>query len=323
MVRAQGSDDATFTDPRASLLCDLALLGPGAVLAGRYRIERFIAAGGMGEVHQAIDTLLDERIAVKLLREDLSKKPTAHERFAQEIRLARRVTHRNVCRVFDVGVDGARVFFTMELHAGATLSWHLARTGPLDVAAASPLMVQILDGVAAAHAAGVVHADLKPSNILLTGTDAHRVVVTDFGLAMPCCADLSCHCGSAHLFGTPAYMAPEQVTGGTLLDTTDVFALARRSRLPEEGRSPDDLRVKRLPRVRCGSALTEPALSSIEEVLRTRSLRRRNDGRRGRRRDADVHLRVRDRGIGDGARGGDGGSAAARGERQHAARRPR
>jgi serine/threonine protein kinase len=249
---AHGSDDATATDPRGPDGAAEILLAPGALLAGRYRIERFIAAGGMGEVHQAIDTLLDERIAVKLLREDLSRKPTAHERFAQEIRLARRVTHRNVCRVFDVGVDGARVFFTMELHAGATLSWHLARTGPLDVAAASPLMVQILDGVAAAHAAGVVHADLKPSNILLTGTDAHRVVVTDFGLAMPCCAELDCHCGAAHLFGTPAYMAPEQVTGGTLLDTTDVFALGVilfemvTGRLPFAGTTPMEMARARL-----------------------------------------------------------------------------
>jgi serine/threonine protein kinase len=223
---AQGSDDITATEAHAREPSGGALLlAPGAMLAGRYRIERFIAAGGMGEVHQALDTLLDERIAVKLLREDLTKKPAAHERFAQEIRLARRVTHRNVCRVFDVGMDGARVFFTMELHAGSTLSWFLARQGPLDVAAASPLVCQILDGVAAAHAANVVHADLKPSNILLTGNDAHRVVVTDFGLAMPCCAELGCACSSVHLLGTPAYMAPEQVTGGTLLDTTDVFAL--------------------------------------------------------------------------------------------------
>jgi serine/threonine-protein kinase len=117
------------------------------------------------------------------------------------------------------------VFLTMELHAGGTLSWFLAAGGPLDVDAAAPLVSQILAGVGAAHAAGVVHADLKPSNILLTGADSARVVITDFGLAVPCCASLSCHCSMAHLYGTPAYMAPEQVTGGTLLDTSDVFSL--------------------------------------------------------------------------------------------------
>jgi eukaryotic-like serine/threonine-protein kinase len=252
MVRAQGSDDATFTDPRASLLCDLALLGPGAVLAGRYRIERFIAAGGMGEVHEAVDLLLGERIALKLLREDLSDKPAAHERFAQEIRLARKVTHRNVCRVFDVGVDGPRAFFTMELHSGETLAWHLARCGPLDPDAAMPLLAQILAGVAAAHAANVVHADLKPSNILMTGGGAARVVVTDFGLAVPCCAELGCNCNAARLIGTPAYMAPEQVTGGTILDTTDVFSLGVMlfemvtGRLPFAGATPIEVAEARL-----------------------------------------------------------------------------
>ena len=250
-AHAQGSDDATATDPRASAGGGGTLLAPGAVLAGRYRIDRFIAAGGMGEVHQAHDLLLDERIALKLLREDLSNKPAAHERFAQEIRLARKVTHKNVCRVFDVGVDGSRVFFTMELHAGETLAWHLAQRGPLDPDAASPLLAQIFAGVAAAHAADVVHADLKPSNILVTGS-APRVIVTDFGLAMPCCATLGCTCNQPTLLGTPAYMAPEQVTGGTLLDSTDVFSLGVilfemvTGRLPFGGATPIEMAEARL-----------------------------------------------------------------------------
>jgi serine/threonine-protein kinase len=223
-VLAHGSD-VTATDPQSC--ASPVLLGPGSFLAGRYRILRFIAAGGMGEVHEAHDALLDERIAVKLLRQDLSRKPAAQERFAQEIRLARRVTHRNVCRVFDVGMDGDRIFFTMELHAGETLAAYLQRRGRLDPSEAGPLVAQILAGVAAAHAADVVHADLKPSNIILSGVDdpCARVVITDFGMALPCCAQLGCTCSDAHLYGTPAYMAPEQVTGGTIVDTADVFAL--------------------------------------------------------------------------------------------------
>ena len=197
-------------------------LAIGGRFGGRYRIARFIASGGMGEVYQAHDELLREDVAVKLLRTDLLRKPGAQERFADEIRLARRVTHVNVCRVFEVGVDGERVFYTMELHPGETLAARLRRDGALAPDAIRPIAAQILAGVGAAHAAGVVHADLKPSNVLLAPKG--RVVVTDFGLAMPCCATLGCRCDMPHLVGTPAYMAPEQVTGGTVLDGTDLFA---------------------------------------------------------------------------------------------------
>jgi serine/threonine protein kinase len=249
---ALGSD-ATATDPRSPLAGSESVLAPGSLLAGRYHIERFIAAGGMGEVHQAHDSLLDERVAVKLLRQDLSGKPSAHARFAAEIRLARRVTHRNVCRVFDVGIDGPRVFFTMELHQGETLASFLARSGPLDVATASPLLAQMLAGVGAAHAADIVHADLKPSNMLLVDGGS-RLLVTDFGMAMPCCTSLGCDCEQPHLMGTPAYMAPEQVTGGTMAVTTDVYALGvilfemMTGRLPFEGEGALALATARLDR---------------------------------------------------------------------------
>jgi len=223
MERIALGSDATATDPGAQRAKGESTLAAGSLLAGRYQIERFIAAGGMGEVHQAHDSLLNERVAVKFLRQDLSRKEVARARFAEEIRLARRVTHRNVCRVFDVGSDGPRVFFTMELHQGETLASFLERRGPLDIATAGPLVAQMVAGVSAAHAADVVHADLKPSNMLLV--DGARVVVTDFGMAMPCCTTLGCDCEMAHLQGTPAYMAPEQVTGGTIADATDIYAL--------------------------------------------------------------------------------------------------
>ena len=217
-----GGDDATITDPRASRATPSVFLEPGALLAGRYRVERFLAAVGMGEVHQVLDEVLGERVAVKLLREDLSNKREAQERFTDEIRLARRVTHQNVCRVFDVGTDGPRVFFTMALHQGETLASYLRREGPLEAEAAAPLVSQILAGVGAAHASDVVHADLKPSNIILDGA---RVLVTDFGLAVSLCATIGCLCSSAHLVGTPAYMAPEQVTGDPIGPTTDIFSI--------------------------------------------------------------------------------------------------
>jgi serine/threonine-protein kinase len=218
--------DATVTDIALGTPPSPAGHGPGlaegTMLAGRYRVERFIAAGGIGEVYRAHDALLGEPVAVKLLRPELVKKPGAQERFAEEIRLARKVTHPNVCRVFDVAFEGDHLFFTMELHPGDTLATAIRARAPFPVEEATPLVRQLLAGVAAAHAADVVHTDLKPSNVLL-GKD--RVLVTDFGLARPCCSTLACHCAMPHLIGTPAYMAPEQVTGGTLLDGTDLYAI--------------------------------------------------------------------------------------------------
>jgi len=221
--------DATLTDLALGTPPAMPAGGPGlasgAMLAGRYRIVRFIAAGGIGEVYEAHDALLGESVALKLLRRELAGKPGAQERFAEEIKLARKVTHANVCRVLDTAFDGDRFFFTMELHSGDTLANAIKRLAPFTVEAARPLVRQLLDAVGAAHAADVVHQDLKPSNVLLTGKAGERVLLTDFGLAVPCCATIGCDCSMPHLIGTPAYMAPEQVTGGTLLDSTDVYAI--------------------------------------------------------------------------------------------------
>ncbi len=221
--------DATVTDVRSpgSMFASAlqgAPLAAGEVLGGRYRIVRFVAAGGMGEVYEADDQLLGDPIAIKLLRRDLIRQPGAQARFADEIRLARRITHPNVCRVFDVGADGDRIFYTMELHRGRTLKAHFLEHGTYAVDELRPIVAQILAGIGAAHAADIVHADLKPSNVLLAA-DGGRLVVTDFGLALPCCATLACTCDMPHLIGTPAYMAPEQVTGGMVLDGTDLFSL--------------------------------------------------------------------------------------------------
>jgi len=213
----------TITDAR---MFPSALVGEpvavGTVLGGRYSVRRFVAAGGMGEVYEADDQLLRDPVAIKLLRTDLIRKPGAQARFADEIRLARRVTHANVCRVFDVGVDGERVFYTMELYPGTTLREHLAEHGRLSIGQAQPIVAQMLAGIAAAHEAEVIHADLKPSNVLVAKNG--RVIITDFGLATPMCATLGCACSMPHLVGTPAYMAPEQVSGADLVESTDLFS---------------------------------------------------------------------------------------------------
>ncbi|MBI5495783.1 MAG: protein kinase [Deltaproteobacteria bacterium] len=205
-------------------------IAPGTVLAGRYRIERFIAKGGMGEVYEALDQELRERVALKMLLPDVARDAQMLERFRREIQLARRVTHPNVCRVFDVarhdGGAGPVVFLTMELLQGETLSQRVRRDGPLGTAEALRIIDEVVDALEAAHRAGVIHRDFKSANVMLVPTPdgRRRAVVTDFGLAQG-------H-GEARealtqnvAVGTPGYMAPEQVRGEDPTPAMDIYAL--------------------------------------------------------------------------------------------------
>jgi len=203
----------------------------GSLVAGRYRVVRFIAAGGMGEVYEAEDQELGGRVALKTLRPEITGDPQSVERFKQEIALARQVTHRNVCRIFDVGwhregsaPDAPGVaFLTMELLAGETLADLLRREGPLPVARAVPLLRQMADALTAAHAAGVIHRDFKSANVVLEPTEMGvRAVVTDFGLARTGMSTGKTDAGE--IVGTPDYMAPEQLEGGAVSPATDVYA---------------------------------------------------------------------------------------------------
>ncbi len=209
-------------------------LAAGEVVAGRYAVVRYIARGGMGEVYEAEDLELRERVALKTIRGEVED-PSAEDQFKREILLARKVTHPNVCRIFDVGfhqrADGERVvFLTMELLAGETLFERIRREGPLDLDQAAGIVRQIAAGLTAAHAAGVVHRDLKSGNVILVpkSQGGVRAVVTDFGLAHVLGGgdergrSMS---GSGGIVGTPGYMAPEQVEGGKLTARTDLYAL--------------------------------------------------------------------------------------------------
>jgi eukaryotic-like serine/threonine-protein kinase len=263
----QETATAAITPPESLGRAHATLLA-GHIVGARYRVVDFVAGGGMGEVYTVDDLLLRERVALKLLRAEMSKSPAAVERFAQEIRLARKVTHENVCRVFEVGTEGERIFFTMEHVEGETLASRLARVGALDVATARPIVRELLDAVEAAHRADVVHADLKPSNVILA-SPRDCVVITDFGLAVPCCSTLGCRCSMPHLLGTPAYMAPEQVTGGDALMRTDVFALGVMlfemvtGRLPFTGDTPHALASARLHQDPPLASVVQPGLDPV------------------------------------------------------------
>jgi serine/threonine-protein kinase len=189
------------------------------VLGQRYEILGLLGAGGMGNVYKARDLELDEIVALKVLRPELVGAPGSLERFRREVKLARRVTHANVARVFDLGEQGGDKIITMEWIDGEALSALLEREAPLPVSRAVELIGAIAAGVGAAHAAGVVHRDLKPDNVLLAKDG--RVLVTDFGIARAVATAVTV--GS--FVGTPAYMAPEQVEGTDAGERADVYAL--------------------------------------------------------------------------------------------------
>jgi serine/threonine-protein kinase len=194
---------------------------PGQVIGGRFEILALLGTGGMGSVYKALDRELGEPVALKMLRADLVASPARLERLRQEARLARRVTHASIARTFDIGEHGQARFLTMEFIDGQPLTALLARHGALPVERVVAVVSPICAGLAAAHAVGVVHRDLKPDNILL-GKDG-RVVITDFGIAHE--AGLALEERGGLPVGTPSYMAPEQVQGGPVDARTDLYAL--------------------------------------------------------------------------------------------------
>jgi len=222
---------------------EFAALDIGETLAGRFTVLRFIARGGMGAVYEASDVLLRTRVALKVIGGHLATDATATERFRREVLLARRVGHPNVCRVYELyeartGRGASIHFLTMELLEGESLARRLARTGRMRTEEALPLVKQMCDGLAAAHAEGVIHRDFKSSNVLLVPravegegtTSSTRVVITDFGVAraLGLASKVESEEGpltGRSILGTPEYMAPEQVTGAEVTAAADIYAL--------------------------------------------------------------------------------------------------
>jgi protein kinase-like protein len=191
----------------------------GTILASRYRIVAALGRGGMGEVFRAEDLTLQQEIALKFLPHALTSDPEALERFHREVRVARQVSHPNVCRVFDIGVADDAPFITMEYVDGEDLSSLLRRIGRFPQDKGLEISRQICAGLAAAHEQGLLHRDLKPANIMLDGRG--RVRITDFGLA-----SLAGEVHGADVrAGTPAYMAPEQLEGKEVTFKSDIYAL--------------------------------------------------------------------------------------------------
>jgi len=215
--RAHGPTVATPV-PQGSVLA--MALQAGQKIADRYTVERELGRGGMGAVYLAIDGKLTERVALKIINAGYGD-PAAIDRFRREVASARKVTHPNVIRIHDLVEDGGMVLLSMEYVDGMTLAEYLGRVGALRVDEARFVVGQVCDGVAAAHAAGVVHRDLKPGNVLLD--HEKRVKVIDFGLAKA--TFMHGMTATGLIIGTPEYMAPEQVKGLPQDARTDVYAL--------------------------------------------------------------------------------------------------
>ncbi|HEX4054940.1 MAG TPA: protein kinase [Tepidisphaeraceae bacterium] len=189
----------------------------GTVLAERYRIVSLLGLGGMGEVYRADDITLEQPVALKFLPPLFESNPAWLERFHNEVRLSRQVTHPNVCRVFDLGqVDGEQ-FISMEFVDGEDLASLLRRIGRLPRDKAIQIARQLCAGLAAAHDKGVLHRDLKPANVMLDGRG--QVRITDFGISGRVDG------GHDATAGTPAYMAPEQFSQGEATVRSDIYAL--------------------------------------------------------------------------------------------------
>ncbi len=196
-------------------------LNTGSTFAGRYQIIEELGKGGMGRVYKAYDKEIKEKVALKLLKPEIASDAKTIERFRNEIRLARKIAHRNVCRMYDLGEDRGTRFITMEFVDGEDLKSTIRRIGRLPVGKSVAIARQICEGLEEAHRLGVIHRDLKPGNIMLDREGNARIM--DFGIARSMKAKGIT--GAGMMIGTPEYMSPEQVDGKETDTRSDIYSL--------------------------------------------------------------------------------------------------
>ena len=221
-------------------------LTTGSAFAGRYQIIEELGKGGMGKVYKVLDTRIEEKIALKLINPDISKDKKTIERFRNELKLARKIRHKNICQMFDLGEDRGTHFITMEFVEGQDLKRLIRQTGQLAIGTSLNIAKQVFDGLVEAHSSGVVHRDLKPSNIMIDADGNVRVM--DFGIARS--IEGKGITGAGMMIGTPEYMSPEQVEGKEIDQRSDVYSLGVilyemvTGRVPFEGDTPFTIGVK-------------------------------------------------------------------------------
>ncbi len=234
-----------FLEDQITIVSDLTCAGPsvfhpGQILVDRFAVLRLLGRGGMGEVYLADDQRLRETVALKTIKREFAKESYNRDRFLAEVQNSRRVTHPNVCRIFDLFEHDGVPFYSMEYVAGPTLAEVLV-AGSLDRERAKSLAIQIAEGLWAAHKNSILHCDFKPANILLAGSGKNeRAVITDFGLARALgLADPVSH--TQIVAGTPSYMAPELLKGQCATVRSDIYAFGKvlRAMLPENKLGPE------------------------------------------------------------------------------------
>jgi serine/threonine-protein kinase len=208
-------------DVTKTLEISVSELKRGTVFADRYEIIEVLGSGGMGQVYRVDDTKVKEEVAIKLIRPEVAADTKTIERFRNELKLARKIRHKNVCQMFDLGEFEGIHFITMEYVTGEDLKSLIRRMKIIPTGTAVSLSEQICEGLAEAHRIGVVHRDLKPSNIMIDKAGNARIM--DFGIARSAMSDAMT--GADTIIGTPEYMSPEQVEGKEVDQRSDIYSL--------------------------------------------------------------------------------------------------
>ena len=232
--------------PTETLQTPIKELTTGSIFAGRYQVIEELGKGGMGKVYKVLDQEVNAKVALKLIKPEISTDIETIERFRNELKTARDIAHKNVCRMYDLGKEAGSYFITMEYVAGEDLKSMIRMSGQLSVGTAINIAKQVCDGLAEAHRLGVVHRDLKPSNIMIDKEGTVRIM--DFGIARS--LRVRGITGAGVIIGTPEYMSPEQVEGKEVDQRSDIYSLGiilyemLTGRVPFEGDTPLTVAVK-------------------------------------------------------------------------------
>jgi protein kinase/serine/threonine-protein kinase len=221
-------------------------LTTGTIFAGRYQIIEELGKGGMGKVYKALDKEVEAKVALKLIKPEIAADKNTIERFRNELRVARDISHKNICRMYDLGREGGNYFITMEYVSGEDLKSMIRMSRQLGVGTAVSIAKQVCEGLAEAHKKGIIHRDLKPGNIMIDKDGNVRIM--DFGIARS--VKGKGITGAGIMVGTPEYMSPEQVEGKEVDQRSDIYSLGIilyemvTGRVPFEGDTPFTVGVK-------------------------------------------------------------------------------